>query len=89
MYFLLTLGFILLSEASVLGWDAGVNLKEISFSEINFPVDLFSWILRIFGKPAKICPAKFFLYFCPQKSCFFSTVSLLKKIIVLFNILKY
>ena len=54
MYFLLTLGFILLSEASVLGWDAGVNLKEISFPEINFPVDLFSWILRIFGKPAKI-----------------------------------
>lgn len=54
LYFLLTLGFILLSEASVLGWDAGVNLKEISFPEINFPVDLFSWILRIFGKPAKI-----------------------------------
>ena len=67
MYFLLTLGFILLSEASVLGWDAGVNLKEISFSEINFPVDLFSWICVFLANLLKFVPQNFF-YTSTRKS---------------------
>ena len=67
LYFLLTLGFILLSEASVLGWDAGVNLKEISFSEINFPVDLFSWICVFLANLQKFVPQNFF-YTSARKS---------------------